>query len=104
MRLKRYNLGHNIATTMDAGYLIPVDIIEMVPGDMFTMRWDAFLRAAPLNRPLMHNVRFDMRAYFVPNRLVWTNWEAFRNGEAVGYPDYYSSCSRLLSGGRLHGR
>lgn len=84
MRLKRYNLGHNIATTMDAGYLIPVDIIEMVPGDMFTMRWDAFLRAAPLNRPLMHNVRFDMRAYFVPNRLVWTNWEAFRNGEAVG--------------------
>jgi len=61
-------------TTFDAGYLIPVYVDEVLPGDTFRLRMTAFCRMSTPLFPVMDNLHLDSFFFFVPNRLVWTNW------------------------------
>ena len=67
-------------TTFDSGYLIPVFCEEVLPGDSFAVSMTAFCRLATPIFPFMDNLHFESFFFFVPNRLVWTNWQRF-NGE-----------------------
>lgn len=64
-------------TTFDAGYLIPVLVEEVLPGDTFRVNMTAFARLATPLFPVMDNLVMDSFFFFVPNRLVWTNWVKF---------------------------
>lgn len=64
-------------TTFDAGYLIPIYIDEVLPGDSFNLRMTAFARMATPIFPLMDNLHLETFFFFVPNRLLWNNWEKF---------------------------
>lgn len=64
-------------TTFDAGYLVPIYVDEVLPGDTFNLRMTAFARLATPLFPLMDNLHLDSFFFFVPNRLVWTNWVKF---------------------------
>ena len=64
-------------TTFDAGYLVPVYVDEVLPGDTFNLRMTAFARLATPIYPVMDNLHLDSFFFFVPNRLVWSNWERF---------------------------
>jgi len=64
-------------TTFDAGYLIPIYIDEVLPGDTFNLRMTAFARLATPIFPVMDNMYLDSFFFFVPNRLVWNNWRKF---------------------------
>jgi len=64
--------GHK--TTFDAGYLIPLYVDEVLPGDTFHVNMTAFMRLATPLFPLMDNMHVDSFFFFVPNRLVWDNW------------------------------
>ncbi|WNK13076.1 MAG: major capsid protein [Microvirus sp.] len=64
-------------TTFDAGYLVPVFVDEVLPGDSFHGRMTAFARLATPLFPVMDNMYLDSFFFFVPNRLVWTNWVKF---------------------------
>lgn len=80
MRLGRsqISLAHEHMTTFDAGQLIPYLVAEVIPGDTFTCRLDAFARIfSPLDAPIMDNIEMSIDFFFVPNRLVWENWTAF---------------------------
>lgn len=72
------SFGHK--TTFDAGQLIPVFIDEVLPGDTFNLRMTAFARINTLIKPLMDNVYLNSFFFFVPNRLIWQNWEKM-NGQ-----------------------
>lgn len=61
-------------TTFDAGYLIPVYVDEALPGDTFNLRMTAFARLATPLFPLMDNLHLDSFFFFIPMRLVWSNW------------------------------
>lgn len=61
-------------TTFDAGYLIPIYIDEVLPGDTFKVNMTAFARLATPLFPVMDNLHLDSFFFFVPNRLIWTNW------------------------------
>ena len=61
-------------TTFDAGYLIPVYVDEMLPGDTFNLKMTAFSRLATPLYPIMDNMVMESFFFFIPNRLVWTNW------------------------------
>ena len=61
-------------TTFDAGYLIPVYVDEMLPGDTFNLKMTAFSRLATPLYPIMDNMIMESFFFFIPNRLVWTNW------------------------------
>lgn len=64
-------------TTFDAGYLVPVYCDEVLPGDTFNLNMVAFARLATPIFPLMDNLFIDSFFFFVPNRLIWSNWEKF---------------------------
>jgi hypothetical protein len=64
-------------TTFDAGYLVPIFVDEVLPGDTFNLKLTAFARLATPIYPIMDNLWLDTFFFFVPNRLVWTNWVRF---------------------------
>lgn len=64
-------------TTFDAGLLIPVYCEEILPGDTFNVKMTAFARLSTPIFPVMDNMYLDSFFFFVPNRLVWTNWVKF---------------------------
>lgn len=80
----RIESGHK--TTFDAGELIPVYMDEVLPGDQFSLNMTAFARMATPIFPVMDNSYLDVFFFFVPNRLVWENWQRFM-GERDPDPD-----------------
>lgn len=72
-----FDRSHDYKTTMDAGYLIPFFVDEVLPGDTFKLRVNAFVRMNTLVAPFMDNVFLDSFFFFVPTRLVWDNWQRF---------------------------
>ena len=71
----RQENGHK--TAFDAGYLVPVYLNEVLPGDHFRVNMTAFARMATQLYPVMDNLYLDSFFFFVPNRLLWTNWVRF---------------------------
>lgn len=69
------SFGHK--TTFDSGYLIPVYLDEVLPGDTFQCKMSAFARMATPIKPLMDNLYLESFFFFVPYRLVWTNAKRF---------------------------
>lgn len=69
-------------TTFDAGYLIPVYVDEMLPGDTFRLNMTAFARLSTPIFPIMDNMHLDSFFFFVPNRLIWSNWQKFMGQQA----------------------
>lgn len=65
-------------TTFDAGYLVPFHTQEILPGDTFSVDAAIFARMATPLYPIMDNLHLDTFWFFVPNRLVWSNWKRFQ--------------------------
>lgn len=83
-RRNKFDLSHERKLSCNMGDLIPVGLQEVVPGDSF--RWDTevFMRLAPLLAPIMHRIDVSVHHFFVPNRLVWNEWEDFITGGEDG--------------------
>lgn len=82
IRLKRpkrnvFNLSYENKLTMNMGELVPIMCMPIVPGDKFRVNTEALVRLAPLVAPMMHRVNVYTHYFFVPNRLVWNDWEDF---------------------------
>lgn len=69
-------------TAFDAGYLIPVFADEVYPGDTFSVSMTAFARLTTLVVPFMDNLYLDSHFFFVPLRLVWSNFQKFMGEQA----------------------
>ena len=69
-------------TTFDAGNLIPVYVDEVLPGDTFKLNMTAFARLSTPLFPIMDNMALDSFFFFVPNRLIWSNWQKFMGAQA----------------------
>jgi len=69
-------------TTFDAGSLVPVYVDEVLPGDTFKLNMTAFARLSTPLFPIMDNMVMDSFFFFVPNRLIWTNWQKFMGQQA----------------------
>jgi len=72
-----FNIQKAHKTTFDAGFLVPIYVDEVLPGDTFNLRMTAFCRLATPLFPVMDNLHLDSFFFFVPNRLVWNNWQRF---------------------------
>ena len=64
-------------TTFDAGKLIPFYIDEVLPGDTFSVNATLFGRLNTPIAPVMDNIFLDTHYFFVPNRLIWDNFQKF---------------------------
>ncbi|QXP08407.1 MAG: major capsid protein [Arizlama microvirus] len=72
-----FNRSHGRKDAFFFDQLYPIFIDEILPGDTCNLNVNAFVRLAPLLDPVMDNMYMDFFFFFVPNRLVWTNWERF---------------------------
>jgi hypothetical protein len=79
-----FDLTHDVKMSGKMGNLMPCCIAEVVPGDSFTMASDVFLRFAPLIAPVMHRIDVSVHYFFVPNRILWDNWENFITNVPTG--------------------
>lgn len=81
-RLKRarHNLSHYRLSTFDMGQLIPVACLEVLMGDTFVHSTAVLLRAATLVTPVMHPVDVRIHHWYVPNRIIWDDWDEFITG------------------------
>ncbi len=69
---------------MDMGKLVPVGLMECLPGDTYQHSTSLLLRMSPLQAPVMHPINVRLHHWFVPNRLVYTGWEDFITGGKDG--------------------
>lgn len=72
-----FDRSHGVKTTFDEGYLVPVLVDEMLPGDTFNLQMHAFCRMATPIFPIMDNLYLETFFFAVPNRLLWEHWEEF---------------------------
>lgn len=59
------------------GELLPVSCVEVLPGDTIRMQSNAILRLSPMVAPVMHPLHLRCHSFFVPNRIIWDEWEDF---------------------------
>jgi len=69
-------------TMFDSGYLVPVFADEVLPGDTHSVSVSSFCRLSTPLKPIMDNMYMDFHWWFVPNRLLWTNWKKFMGEQA----------------------
>jgi len=72
-----FDRSNGYKTSFDAGYLIPVYNDEVLPGDTFSVNMTGFCRLSTPLRPFMDNVFINSFFFFVPLRLLWTNFPKF---------------------------
>ena len=66
------------------GMLYPMLVQDVIPGDRFRVKSEIMMRLAPMLAPVMHRVNVYTHYFFVPNRLVWDEWEDFITGGKNG--------------------
>lgn len=84
MKRSKHSLSHFRNTTFNMGELVPISVIETLPGDSIQMSSSALIRTSPLLAPVMHPVHVRVHHWFVPHRLVWSDWQNFITGGKDG--------------------
>lgn len=83
VRIQRSQFDRSFALkdTFDFDYLVPIFLDEILPGDTCNVNMSTFARLATQKVPIMDNLMIDYFFFFVPNRLLWTNWEKFNGAQ-----------------------
>lgn len=76
-----FDRSHSKSGTMDASYLIPFFVDEVMPGDTFIYNLSCVARLATPLKPIMDNLHIDFFFFHCPNRLLWENWEKFMGAQ-----------------------
>lgn len=85
-----FDRSHGYKTTFDCDYLIPFYAKNVLPGDSVSLTHSILLRFnSPVVRPFMDNLWLDTFYFFVPYRLVWSNFQKFM-GEQLSPADSIS--------------
>mgnify|MGYP001229976901 CR=1 FL=1 len=72
-----FDRSFGLKTTIDAGYLYPIYFDQVYPSDTFQMEAHGFGRLNTPIHPIMDNLYLETFYFFVPYRLIWTNWQRF---------------------------
>lgn len=70
--------------TTDLGRLTPVFCERVLPSDDLKISLEAQVRLAPLDAPIMEQLNCDFHAFYVPERLLWEDFEEFITTGANG--------------------
>jgi len=73
----QFNRSHAHKTAFNAMSLIPIFVDECLPGDSFNLKTNMFVRLTTPIVPFMDNLFVSTFYFFVPLRLVWTNFVKF---------------------------
>ena len=87
-----FDLSHDIKTTFNMGELVPTAVMDVVPGDRVKISCENMLRFTPLVYPTMHQIYVTTHYFYVPNRILWPNFDTFlQDDNDTHTPPYFSS-------------
>lgn len=84
MRRSKFSLSNYHLLTGNFGNLYPINWFEALPGDTVQQRTQVLIRLQPLLAPVMHPIKVRIHHWFVPNRLIWEDFEDFITGGPDG--------------------
>jgi len=95
-----FDLTHDVKLSSNLGDLVPILTLEVVPGDSVELGCESIIRFAPMVAPVMHRMDVTMHYFFVPNRILWDNWEKFitNNGPNGTGPELVAPFIRYRNG------
>lgn len=79
-----FDLSHEKKFSCHPGVLVPCFMQNISPGDQFAVRTEHMVRFAPMIHPIMHQVDAYIHYFFVPYRIIWSDWEDFITGGEDG--------------------
>lgn len=81
MARSQFDRSFALKDTFNFDYLVPIFVDEILPGDTCNVQTNIFARLATQKVPIMDNMYIDYFFFFVPNRLLWSNWEKFNGAQ-----------------------
>lgn len=72
-----FDLSHDFTFSCNMGQIVPILVQEALPGDTWRISAETLVRFQPLIAPVYQRFRVYRNYFFVPNRILWKNWEKF---------------------------
>lgn len=76
-----FDKSHIVNMSGRMGWLMPCMATDVVPNTTVKIAHDPFVRFAPMVAPVMHRYDVSIHTFFVPNRILWPNWEKYISQE-----------------------
>lgn len=86
-----FDMSHHQITSSDFGKIIPIAVRECVPDDQINIDPQVFIRLAPLAVPTFGHIKARIHTFFVPNRIMWRNWDKFIDGTSSSTLPYLTT-------------
>jgi len=80
----KFNLTHARKMSGDMGYLYPICVLPVMPGDRVNISVEAVIRFMPMIAPVLHEVYATFDFYHVPYRIVDDTFVDFITGGEDG--------------------
>lgn len=80
----KFDLSYMKLLSLTFGQILPVYHQEALPGGHYRVNTEMLIRMAPMLAPVMHMINAYVHYFFVPNRIVWNDWETFITGGEDG--------------------
>lgn len=74
----KFHRTQSVKFTFDVGEVIPFYVDEVLPGDTFQIKTSKMVRLQTPAVPFMDDLFLDTYYFFVPNRLIWDDWQKFQ--------------------------
>lgn len=81
------SLSHSLNTSFNIGQLVPILVQEILPGDTFKLETSFVGRMQTPVTPVMDNLSLEYFYFFVPHRLVWSNFKYFMGESKSAWVD-----------------
>lgn len=75
-----FDLSHDLKLSAKMGKLIPIMCQETLPGDIWRVQSESMFRMMPMIAPIMHQLGITTHSFYIPNRILWPNWNDFISG------------------------
>lgn len=79
-----FDLSFENLLTQEFGEIIPISCKEILPGDTFRQRSEVVVKTAPMLAPIYSRIDLYLHYFFVPLRLLQTDFEDFITGGVDG--------------------
>lgn len=83
-RRSMFDHSHFKKSSTRMGRMTPVLVKECIPADTWHGSSEILLRLFPLLAPIYDQIYLYVHYWFVPNRLLWEEWETFITGGRLG--------------------
>lgn len=84
MKRNLMSLSHKVNFSCDQGELIPIGLLEVLPGDIFRHGTSLLIRLAPMLAPIFSQLNVTVFQFYVPDRICWSGFENFITGGPDG--------------------